>query len=575
VSLVTIPADEIAEEATRPPEEAALRRVLAWHLAWSAAVLAALVVAALGFGGLPTGVGAGLLLAALPGFLAQGLRWRDDDRARDWLIYAWSATAALSPTLSGGVAGPLATWCAAPLAAAFVLDRRSLVPGAAALSLAALAMALWAGLTGATEAPRGGLQLWLGFISVLTLAGALAAGLMLSARSGRARNIQVERAGDRLKDVLAEQPHLIMVGDEEGRVSAAYGAPPAGVSTDLLLQHGLIVAARHQDRPDVRTALAQAHASAVSEVGFAPLGAPDRWVRLSLRRTGENGLVGTLRDATTDRDRELALEAERVRSDALNQGKSRFLANMSHELRTPLNAVIGFSDIMRQRMFGPIPEKYAEYAQLIHESGGHLLDLINDVLDMSKIEADRYQLHLEPFDGRDPVNAALRLVRLQAHESGVALRGIVPSEPLPVRADKRALKQIALNLLSNALKFTHEGGSVTVTLVRAGGAFELTVSDTGVGIAPEDLERIGRPYEQAGDTIQRAQGTGLGLSLVRALAELHGGSVGIESTLGEGTAVTVRLPVMTTLEALQLKTAPEPLPVNTGGAEVIPLKTSR
>ena len=217
---------------------------------------------------------------------------------------------------------------------------------------------------------------------------------------------------------------------------------------------------------------------------------------------------------------------------------------MSHELRTPLNAIIGFSDIMRSKMFGPLAERYAEYAGLIHESGGHLLDLINDVLDMSKIEADRFTLALEPFDAREAVSAALRLVRVQADTAHIILRGALPPQPLEVNADRRAIKQIVLNLVSNALKFTTAGGQVSVVARNLGGQLEIIVADTGVGIAPGDLERLGRPYEQAGGAAQRAMGTGLGLSLVRAFAELHGGTMTIKSILGEGTAVSIKLPVM-------------------------------
>jgi len=255
-------------------------------------------------------------------------------------------------------------------------------------------------------------------------------------------------------------------------------------------------------------------------------------------------LIGALRDATPDVRRALALDAARADAEALNIGKSRFLANMSHELRTPLNAIMGFSDIMRERMFGPLPGKYGEYADLIHDAGAHLLDLINDVLDMSKIEAAKYELVREELDAREPISAALRLMRLQADDVGVQLRGVLPSQPLDVLADRRALKQIVLNLISNALKFTPAGGLVTVSLSALAGALELTVADTGLGIAEDDLARLGRPFEQAGDAGQQARGTGLGLSLVRAFAELHGGEMAIESRLGEGTAVTVRLPVL-------------------------------
>ena len=239
-------------------------------------------------------------------------------------------------------------------------------------------------------------------------------------------------------------------------------------------------------------------------------------------------------------------EAQAARDAAQSDAaaKIRFLANMSHELRTPLNAIMGFSDIMRARLFGELSGKYGEYAELIHESGVHLLDLINDVLDMSKIEADKYDLALEVFDVREPVNAALRIMRAQADDVHVYLRTVLPPSALDVDADRRAIKQIVLNLVSNALKYTPAGGTVTVTVQAVDDMLEIGVSDTGVGIAPEDLERLGRPFEQAGDSERRARGTGLGLSLVSAFARLHGGQMGVESQLGEGAAFTLRLPVL-------------------------------
>jgi cell cycle sensor histidine kinase DivJ len=316
------------------------------------------------------------------------------------------------------------------------------------------------------------------------------------------------------------------------------------VSRDAVLGQGLAAAAQSADRAAITEALKKAAAEGVAEVGFAPLGAVDRWAAVIFRRVEENLLLAVMRDATAERDREAAADQARQDAESLASGKSRFLANMSHELRTPLNAIMGFSDIMRARMFGPMPDKYGEYSELIHESGGHLLDLINDVLDMSKIEAERFELSREPFDGREAVSAALRLLRVQADGAGVQLRGVIPADALDVNADRRAIKQIVLNLVSNALKFTPKGGAVTVTVHGYGGVFELVVADTGVGISRDDLDRLGKPYEQAGDPGRRQMGTGLGLSLVRSFAELHGGEMLIESTLGEGTSVTVRLPVL-------------------------------
>ena len=312
--------------------------------------------------------------------------------------------------------------------------------------------------------------------------------------------------------------------------------------------------------PSELTALADAMDSASrggpSELVCAFAGDPGRFIGLTLRATRDGRLFCTVRDATVQKAHETRLIEAKAAAEALNSGKSRFLANMSHELRTPLNTIMGFSDIMRSRLFGPLPTKYGEYAELIHESGQHLLDLINDLLDMSKIEAERFQLQVEMIDAREPVSAALRLMRVQADDAGLSLRATLPPDPIDIGADPRALKQIALNLLSNALKFTPRGGQVTATLQAHDETMELVVADTGVGIAPEDLKRLGRPFEQAGDVKQRAKGTGLGLSLVRGLAELHGGEMIIESTLGEGTSVTVRLPgVMARPEAGERPTA--------------------
>jgi cell cycle sensor histidine kinase DivJ len=191
---------------------------------------------------------------------------------------------------------------------------------------------------------------------------------------------------------------------------------------------------------------------------------------------------------------------------------------------------------------------------------------------MSKIEADKYELKLDRLDAREPVSAGLRLMRGQADDLGVTLRGVLPPQPLEVDADGRALKQIVLNLISNALKFTPRGGLVTVSLGALAGAMELSVADSGIGISAADLERLGKPYEQAGDASQQAKGTGLGLSLVRSFAELHGGEMVIESQLGEGTAVTVRLPVLATETEAGLA-EPEEAPL--GGAQVIAFNPQR
>lgn len=519
-----------------------------------------------GFGLLTAPLAVALVAAAAPGAATQILRLRDGARERLALVFLWAVGGAVSVGLAGGLSGPLAPWCAAPLAAAITLDGRRLGAAGAALSLMVLASSLWLSVTGA--APVAPLEAWpwLSALAVGTLVAGLAWAAPLALRPRPERSARDSEAARRLEELLAGQPHLIVTLDALGKLGSAFGAAPAGVPVDGLFEHGLVAAAWHPDRAALQNAILLAATRGEAEAAFAPRAAPDRWVHVSLRRLPDGRLAGALRDATAQHVREISLEAARAEADALNAAKSRFLANMSHELRTPLNAVIGFSDIMRQRLFGPLPDKYLEYARLIHESGGHLLALINDVLDMSKIEAARYELSKSIFDAREPVGAAMRLVRLQAHEAGIALQGLLPQEQVLVEADERALKQITLNLLSNALKFTPSGGSVTVSLDARDDMLELTVADTGVGIAPEDVERLGRPYEQAGDHRSRSLGTGLGLSLVRAFAELHGGAMSIESTLGEGAAVTVRMPVV-------LNQAPGD--ERSRGAEIIPLNVGR
>lgn len=278
----------------------------------------------------------------------------------------------------------------------------------------------------------------------------------------------------------------------------------------------------------------------------------DAWLGLDLTRTPGGDLIGRLTDLRALVAREAALEAALRDSEGRSAGKSRFLASLSHELRTPLNAIMGFADAMREEVMGPLPPRYRGYAELIHESGELLLELISDVLDMSRVEAERLELHPEIFDAREAAAAVSRLMRGQIERAGLAFTTPDMRERIEVRADRRALKQIALNLLSNAVKATPAGGRIVLSLHREGSDLVLGVSDTGRGISPEDLRRLGRPFEQAGGPDQRAAGTGLGLSLVKALATLHGGDMSIRSRPWEGTEVTVRLPVI-----VQEQTQPE------------------
>jgi signal transduction histidine kinase len=238
--------------------------------------------------------------------------------------------------------------------------------------------------------------------------------------------------------------------------------------------------------------------------------------------------------------RELADKSHQL--EVASQHKSEFLANMSHELRTPLNAIIGFSEVLADRMFGELNEKQEEYLKDIYASGTHLLSLINDILDLSKIEAGRMELELSDFHLPAALDNALTLVRERAGRRSITLQMGVDDRLGGVRADERKIRQVVLNLLSNAIKFTPEGGRIEVAAVPKDGSVEVSVSDTGVGIAPEDHEAVFEEFRQVGTAEKKAEGTGLGLTLCRKFIELHGGRIWVKSQVGEGSTFTFTIP---------------------------------
>ena len=333
----------------------------------------------------------------------------------------------------------------------------------------------------------------------------------------------------------------------------------AGAAKDALMKIGSLAIKSQGPAPDGR--------AGVREVELHD----GRWLQISERRTADGGSVMTAADITAVKRQEAMrakneeelqqlvtqLEANQVelselarkyneakiRAEAANQAKSEFLANMSHELRTPLNAINGFSEIMAGEMFGPLGDKrYKEYCQDILNSGQHLLALINDVLDMAKIEAGKMQMRFEPIDLEELCQDAVRLMRGRAEEADIKLSSELGADT-GLQADYRALKQVLLNLLSNAIKFTPRGGKVSVKAgVEAGWAY-ISVTDTGIGISAEDLPRLAQPFEQVETKHARAtQGTGLGLALTKSLVEMHNGRFEMTSAPGEGTTVTVVIP---------------------------------
>lgn len=257
-----------------------------------------------------------------------------------------------------------------------------------------------------------------------------------------------------------------------------------------------------------------------------------------------SAIVAQSRDISVESDLRSNSARKAAEAESANDAKTRFLAAVSHELRTPLNAILGFSDILAGEYFGKLEnDRQREYVALIHQSGAHLLSVVNTMLDVSKIEAGRYELMPEPFAVADSVRTCEQMLALQARQKGVLLTTRVPAEVGEVVADQRALQQILINLVGNAVKFTDKGGLVTIEAVRIGRDLVLSVSDTGIGIPAEQLDAIGQPFVQVQNEYTRKyEGTGLGLSLVKGLVALHGGSFAIRSNAGEGTLITVTLP---------------------------------
>jgi signal transduction histidine kinase len=292
--------------------------------------------------------------------------------------------------------------------------------------------------------------------------------------------------------------------------------------------------------------------------GAQRIGAGDLDLRIEVRTGDEieslaeqfNEMAGRLREShaglelkVLERTREIEEKSRQL--EMADKHKSEFLASMSHELRTPLNAIIGFSDVLLQKMFGDINAKQEEYLKDIHSSGQHLLSLINDILDLAKVESGRMELNIGAFDLHAAMDGALTLIRERAMNHGIALSSSVDPELGVLHADERKLKQILLNLLSNAVKFTPAGGAIKVTARKLSGQVEIAVSDTGIGIAPEDQAAVFEEFRQIGNDYKRkAEGTGLGLALARKFVELHGGAIRLESEPGKGSTFSFTLPLL-------------------------------
>ncbi|ATQ44911.1 ATPase [Caulobacter mirabilis] len=400
-------------------------------------------------------------------------------------------------------------------------------------------------------------------------------GVALDVTEERLAQARAQQAENRLRDAIESVSEAFVLWDRSGRLLLCnrnyrnvFNLEPRvlkpGASRDQVKRFVALAIKQELPSPDGAKGLREAELN------------DGRWIQISERRTAEGGLVMTAADITAIKAQEEArrqneeqlqqavtslersqeqlaelarkYETEKIRAESANKAKSEFLANMSHELRTPLNAVNGFSEIMVTEMFGPLGDRrYREYAQDIHNSGQHLLALINDILDMSKIEAGKMNLKFEPMSLEEVTEDAVRLVRNRADAAGLELSVDFPFLP-EIEADYRAIKQVLLNLLSNAVKFTPRGGRVTVRAeVRhdaLGERARVSVQDTGIGISKQDLARLAQPFEQVESQHSKTtQGSGLGLALTKSLIELHEGVLEMESAPGEGTTVSFTLPL--------------------------------
>jgi two-component system, cell cycle sensor histidine kinase DivJ len=492
------------------------------------------------------------------------------ERAHIHSAFALAALVTLISAMSGGLPSPAAVWLVLiPLEAALCASRRVVAwtAGCAIAGLLVLVAADFLALTIHASPSAGTAYLFeaISTAAALIYAVLLAFGSEAMAHVGSSLLRREER---RYRLLTANMTDVITRHGRNGTV--LFVSPAAervfGVDGHELIGHGLFDRVHVADRPAYLTVLTDtALQGGERSVEFRvrrdlrevnPKQSQHFvWVEMRCRAldppspgasaAADREVVAVMRNITGRKAQDQAIEEARSEAEQANAAKSRFLATMSHELRTPLNAVIGFSEmLMSESSISLDADRRSDYARLINDSGHHLLSVVNLVLDMSKIESGNFVITPEPFAPAAVIRNCCELLALKACEVGLDIVIDVPDDLPEIVADKRALKQMLLNLLSNAIKFTDRGGRVTVTALIRETQIVIAVVDTGVGIGQDDLLRVGDPFFQARGSYNRPyDGTGLGLSIVKGLAGLHGGRMEIESHLGEGTQVTLRLPI--------------------------------
>ena len=476
-------------------------------------------------------------------------------------LLAGSSVLAAAVAASGGLGSTLMPLALLVPAEAYRIrqDRASIHAGFSALALMAVSVAL-------SQAIYPGLvsqhAFGTGIASICVIAAISIYGLLFAIglrRSGSGQQADAAPEPAARDDVISRLPGLVSFHDDRADVVALAGASKKAMLERVgdLSGRGFVEHMHVSDR-----------ISFLQAVDDLRTGCSMRTVRVRLRRNTNDqeqeqflhlsmhmiadrregvytGFVAQAMDIGGDLEMRRAFARKVEEAETANEAKTRFLAAVSHELRTPLNAILGFSDFLSGEYLGDsLNPQQREYVELIRDSGQHLLDVINSMLDLSKIEAGRYELNLETFNVKEAVDTCEAMLARQADGKGVVLTARVAKGQGQITACRRALQQILINLMANAIKFTEEGGIVTVDVAEKDGHMDIDVSDTGIGISDADLERIGSPFVQVESELARQyEGTGLGLSLVKGLVALHGGEFRIKSVVGVGTTVTVSLPV--------------------------------